>query len=841
VGAVAARLLIEGDSVTNRSFPARRESHELRYFYAGLFLVSAATLTYEVVLTRLLSAVCWYYLAFVSISMAMFGMTVGALAVQLRADLFPPEKVHRRLTQSSMGMAVSLPLSLLTMLAVPIDFSYAAETLYSFLLFSVIIAVPFFFSGIVVCLSLTRVSLPVGRIYAVDLLGAASGCFGAILLLTSIDAPSGIFLISALTFAAAAAFGTLAGDRKSLRRAWLLAPIMLLVAALNSATLHGIQPIWSKGAIDHRGSLLAEIWTPISKVRAREPQTMAPQMWGKSPKTPPFTVDQIFLDIDNDAETPITRFNGDLSTLGFLRYDVTSIGAELRRGGDAAVIGVGGGRDVLNCAANHFRRIVGIEVNSAIVDLTSRRLLWFSGFNRIPGFELHRDEGRSYLTRSPEKFDLIQASMVDTWAATTAGAMSLTENALYTVEGWKVFYSHLTPGGLIAFSRWYQAPEYSQTYRLFSLAWATLLAEGVTDPGSHLALVNSAGVATLLASNRPLSPVDLSAIRARASGLDFKILFLPGHPPGIPELRAIASARTAGDLDRLRYQGYADLSPVYDSSPYFFNAVHFRDLVPLISRGMESPNLRALLFVLGFMLAALILVILTIVVPLKRWSSRRAGRPHAPAGGLAYFVAIGLGFMLVEIAMMQQLSLLLGQPVYSLVVVLAGLIFSTGFGSLASDRLRFASSLASRLPALGAMAVVAAYSLAVLPVVHRAVADALWLRAAWALLLVMPCGFVMGFCFPVGLRWLAARGQAGNLPWMWALNGGAATLGSFLAVVISMDSSIPGCVLAGAACYLLASVALPSAVPAEVPARVTYPAAVSPGAAGRFSSESQAR
>ena len=159
-------------------------------------------------------------------------------------------------------------------------------------------------------------------------------------------------------------------------------------------------------------------------------------MWGPSPAMPAFTVEQILLTIDSDAATPITRFDGDLKKLDFLRYDVTSLAAQLRHGGTAAIIGVGGGRDVLNCAVQGFRRIVGIEVNSAIVQLVSEKFKAFDGVDKIRGFELHNDEGRSYLTRSGEHFDLIQASLVDTFAATTAGAM----------RSRKMRYTRLTAG-----------------------------------------------------------------------------------------------------------------------------------------------------------------------------------------------------------------------------------------------------------------------------------------------------------------------------------------------------------------------------------------------------------
>lgn len=130
---------------------------------------------YEIVPTRLLSAVSWYYLAFVSVSTAMSGMTAGALLVQVRPDLFSEEQIPRRLLQASYIMAISLPLTLLTMLAVPMGISHSLQTLYSFLLLSAVIAVPFFFSGVAVCLSLTRSAFPVGQVYFVDLLGAAAG------------------------------------------------------------------------------------------------------------------------------------------------------------------------------------------------------------------------------------------------------------------------------------------------------------------------------------------------------------------------------------------------------------------------------------------------------------------------------------------------------------------------------------------------------------------------------------------------------------------------------------------------------------------------------------------
>jgi hypothetical protein len=683
-------------------------------------------------------------------------------------------------------------------------------------LFSAVISVPFFFSGVAVCISLTRSPFAMGRVYFTDLAGASFGCLASVLLLSLIDAPSAIFVIAAMLFFSAAAYGVYAGEAVIRRRSLYGAVAMLVCAAANASTLHGIQPIWSKGALDPRTGILAEKWNPISKVRAIQPQIERPLMWGPSPKMPALRVEDIVLNIDNDAGTAITRFSGDLKTLDFLRYDVTSVGAQLRNGGTGAIIGVGGGRDVLNCAAQRFTRIVGIEVNSAMVDLTSKRFAWFSGLNEIPGFELHNDEGRSYLTRSGEQFDLIQASLVDTWAATSAGAMTLSENALYTVDGWKVFYEHLKPGGVITFSRWFYGAERGQTFRLYSVARAMLMAEGVRNPEAHLALIKSEPVATLLASNRPFSQKDIQKLKFIMSDMSFTPIVIPGEPILEPELKRIVATSTLEEMAALREGVDVDYSPTFDSSPYFFNAVNLKSILKVFSRDASgsairnSPNLRAMLFLLGFMVAALILVMTTIVLPARLLNSGTDGAPKPLYGAVAYFIAIGLGFILVEMAMMQQLSIFLGHPIYSMVVVLGGLILSAGVGSLASDRWQLKVSWQSRAPALAAALSVVAYSFAVLPVMHALMADLLWQRVLICLALVSPCGFLLGFCFPVGMRWLNSLSQGSNLPWMWALNGAAGTLGSFIAIMISMDVSIGFCVLTGAGCYLLAGLAMPA-------------------------------
>jgi predicted membrane-bound spermidine synthase len=785
--------------------PAKVRIRPAAVFLLGIFLISGATLQYEVVLTRLMSVVSWYYLAFVSVSMAMFGMTAGALAVQLREEFFAEELYGRRLAQAALAMGISLPLSMLTMFAIPLSEITSLQELYVLLLFTSVISVPFFFAGVVVCLALTRSQYPIGRVYAVDLVGAAAGCLGAIGLMKIIDAPSAVLAVAAVVCGSAALFAYWAGDRRLLRTGTLLTLAMVALVSINATSQNPVRPVWSRTGIDKRSHV--EMWNAISRVRLYPAVVDQPFMWGASPNTPKLAAEWMWLDIDSDAATSILRYPGDANRLRFLNYDVTSLAYQIRHGGSAAVIGIGGGRDLMTAWTNGFQRIVGVEINPSLVEL-AHKLRNYNGLAYIPAVEIHQDEGRSYLTRTTEKFDVIQASMVDTWAAASAGSMSLTENSLYTVEGWKIFYEHLKPGGILTMTRWSMGVEASQTERMFAVAWATLLEEGAENPAEHIALVGSGAVATILLSNRPLTFEDRAHLKNICSAMEFKILFLNGEATPPAAFAAIAATRKLGQLQRITTSGSLDISPPYDRSPFFFNSLRLSSLWSARAT-VVGGNLLALRFLLGYMLVAVLLLALLVFWPLTRWNRSTLSSFNWKSGGIVYFVSIGMGFMLAEMAMIEQQSLLLGHPIYSLAVVLAGLILSTGIGSLVSEQFRIPSWRTCRGLALGAAVVVVAYALTVLPLIHMAAGGSLWKRIALTLALLFPCGFLMGFCFPLGMRILRGAGSEGTLPWMWALNGAASVVAAFLAVLLSMETSTVDCALAGAGCYAIAALLPP--------------------------------
>jgi hypothetical protein len=780
--------------------------------YAALACVSAATLMYEIALTRLLSVVAWYYLAFVAISTAMLGLTAGALFVQLRPRLFPAEKVLERMGGACAGMGALLPVCLVTLLAVPIGISHSVQTFFSFLLFCGVAAVPFAFSGVVICLGLTQGGPHIGRLYAADLGGAALGSLAGVLLLQAVDASSAVFVIAGLLLVAAAGLASAAGQAK--RRHRLLAAALGLVAAgaLNARGAHGVQPIWAKDRLDDRTDIAFEKWNAISRVRVGRSAMGPPHLWGPSPLAPPTVLERSELTIDNDASTVIQRFDGRAESVRQLAYDVTSIGALLRAGsGDAVIVGVGGGRDVLNAWGAGFQHIVGLEVNPLVLDAPLVWLRDYANLHRVPGVELHAAEARSWLATTDRRFDLLQASMVDTWAATSAGAMSLTENGLYTVEAWRLFLDRLKPGGIIAFSRWYEPPELYQTRRLVSVAAAALLENGVGNTVDHVAVVGSGRVATVLVSREPFSPEDRQRLEGLVAQLRFEPLVSPGRGARDPAMAAALAARSVRELAGLG-EGAVSYAPTWDRSPYFFNAVPLRRLLQALSDDLVIGSVRATLVLLCFSAAAAVLAALTLLLPAWRASSGGAGSLAAGA----HVALLGIAFMLLELGAMQQLSLLLGHPAYSLVVVLGVLLVASGLGSLASERLP-ARGPWRRAPALLSGAVVLLYALGSEGLVASSMGLPFASRVALSVGLLFPVGLALGSCLPVAFRSARSAGLEALLPWLWAVNGACSVLASFLAVLVSMELSIPACLAAAGMAYLAATVLVPR--PLGAPAR----------------------
>lgn len=807
-----------------------------RRFYPAMFLIALSTLVLQVLLMRLLSVVTWYHLAFFAISMAMLGMTAGAVTVFLQPARYAGAALAGSLAWACIGFALAVPFMLYVVCTMPLDIATSAGIWASSLLSTLSCLAPFYFSGIAVTATLTRSGLPVNRIYAADLIGAALGCAAVLVALDWADVPSLILGTSALGLAAGALFAGRA-ERRAQALCVAGAVVFAGLAAHNAVSDNPWRPVVVKGTMEPSDPVYLREWNSFSRVLVQMPKAMPPSYWGPSPVAPREPIVQMPMDIDGDAGTTVRPFRSraDIEHLGF---DVTNMAYRLGRKGQACVIGVGGGRDVQAAILFGHEKVLGVELNPIFVDLLQGRLADFAGIGRREGVTLVADEARSYLARHPLSCTVLQMSLIDTWAATGAGAFSLSENGLYTVEGWRVFLSKLAPDGLFTVSRWYNRDNLGETGRLVSLAVASLLDAGVPDPAAHLGMVTSARISTLIVSKSPLSPDDVTTLREWAGRLQFEVALAPDQAPLHPTLARLVAARSAGELAAVNKGSRFNFAPPRDESPYFFNLLKLRHLPDAFGlytgadntfldsgQGVARGNMVASAVLVALIGCLALCAVLTVFLPLRLAKRRGIVRKgDALVSGALYFAAIGAGFMFAEIGLIQRLSVFLGHPVYGLGVLLFSLIAATGVGSYLSGRID-----ASRMRDLIAFPVLLGVLLVMYPwiadaVMHAMAAAPMGARIAASLAMTVPLGLVMGCFYPTGMRVAERLGKA-ETPWYWALNGVMGTLVSGVAVFVSLYFSITANFWLGAACYVAALFCLLAMARRPAPAReATAPA-----------------
>ncbi|MFQ5418300.1 MAG: hypothetical protein ACE5FL_14840, partial [Myxococcota bacterium] len=645
----------------------------------------------------------------------------------------------------------------------------------------------------------------VGRLYGADLAGAGCGGLGLLGLLHVVDPAAGIFVLGAVGAMTAAAF---AGGRSGRAGGLALAAgLSALAAAGGTAT----PPLAGDPA--EKGTLF-ERWNAFSRITVI-PAGKAAFGWGFSARCPVAgPTAQRLLFIDRAAATPLTAFDGDLSGFAYLDCDVTNAAYQIRRDADVMVIGVGGGRDVLAALQSGQRSVTAAEVNGIIVDLLRGEYADFVGdLTRHPRVTVVEDEGRSFAARSDRHFDIIQASLVDTYTASTSGAFSLTESSIYTVEGWKTLLDRLTETGILTMSRWfyYREPAF-ETMRLVALAREALDGLGIGDHADKVVVVaggrpqnffGERGTGTVLVKKVPFEAAEIEALEAWAEPLDFQLVFAPGRPsrPVFDRLMK------APDLDRELARLPVDVSAPTDDRPFFFlmrtqgpGANRFASV--LLYTGARETVVAVLTVAAGL---SLLVILLPLAVSDRGEASLRG---HLP--GAVFFLAIGTAFMLIEIAQVQRLTVLLGHPIYSLSIVLSTLLVSSGIGSswIGSVATRV-SDLDPLLPRVGGvlLAVLGLGALLTGSAVTGLESAGPLARFAAAVALLAPPGFLMGTLFPLGMT-IARRSPTAPTAWFWALNGTASTLASIAAVLISIDRGINASYLAGLAAYALALPAL---------------------------------
>jgi len=502
----------------------------------------------------------------------------------------------------------------------------------------------------------------------------------------------------------------------------------------------------------------------------------------------------------------------------------------LRPRGEFAIIGPGGGVDVMRAVASGSPSVTGIEINPAIANSVMRGRYADYAFHlyELPQVHIHVQDGRSYIRSSHDQYDVVQMTLVDTWASTAAGAFALSENNLYTIEAFREYFDHLKPDGMIAITRWeFKQPR--EALRVVSQAIEALHGIGVANPRDHFVVIADGNLdedgrpvlvlakksaftsaeytavadhvysnPNLVWLNRPANVIDsISPVIQRTA-------LLPPEPatPLPPAAAAFRSLIDSNDPTRFA-QSYAyNVSPVSDSAPFFFFTLKTRHVLKNImagtGRGMDwRINLGVV--VLGMLLIISILAVLAFLILPLALHRHRQNTPRTGIVALLYFITVGFGFILVEISLIQRFVLFLGHPTYALTVVVFLLLLSSGAGSVAA-RHRITSG-GKILPLLGLISAFIVGNVVLLPwLLSAAVGLPFAIKLMISALVLAPLGFFMGMPFPTGLRLVK------TVEWAWALNAAASVLGSVMAMIIAIHYGLTVTLLCAAVAYLLAAV-----------------------------------
>ena len=762
----------------------------------------------ELAVTRIFSVTMYYHFAFLAISIALFGLSASGVLVYVLRRRLADVPTRTLLTYGALAHAAATLIALGGLVRIHVGLNYSPRNLVLMIVIYLLAALPFLSGGVVISAAFARLTARINLLYAADLLGAAAGCLALIPLLNTLGAPGVVFFASALSLVAALCFSTRAIK-------WQSTAVALVILAIPAAAqLAGARPFDVRDTKGHEGDrVLFSKWNSFSRIGVYD---RAHGDWSLSPRFTGTPGESLFMDIDSAASTPILKGTGNPADAGYLKYELTAIAYQLierPKGFTALVIGPGGGRDLLSALVFGARKVDGVEINPIIVrDVMLRRFREYSGsLYADPRVSIHVDDGRSFVRRSRDRYDVIQASLVDTWAATAAGAYTLTENSLYTSEAFSEYLDHLTDDGILTITRWV-----FDGLRLVSLAQDACAAHGL-DPARHLAIVRHDRVATFLLKKRPFTPEEVERLTAHARDMGFVVLYAPGGTaaaPGDdpPEMRQ--SRTSAGDYakliraaDRRQFvEAYPlDIRATTDDRPFFFHTTRLADQFDVaFGRSMLFGNgLSALLTLFGI---SAVLVVLFVVGPLLVGGDRP--RPGW-ARWLTYFGALGAGFMLLEVALLQRFVLLLGHPVYSLTVTLFSLLLGTGLGSFVSRRIDDGRVGRVTQRVLRCVIIVAiAAPFAVRWLIDAAIAWPLTLRIATAVVILVPLGLLLGIALPGGLRMLANR-RPELASWGWGMNGAFSVIGATVAVFIAMNWGFSTTFLAAAVVYAAAAIALP--------------------------------
>ena len=807
--------------------------------YLALFLVSAAMLAFQVALTRFFALAQGSHLAFMAVSLALLGAGASGTYLSLKPATKPG--LSRTLTLSSVLFTLSLPVSYLVINYLPFDAYRLAWERIQLLwlgLYYLALTVPFFFSGIIIGAALSTQPERAGPIYAANLLGSGLGPPLALFALDIVGGPGTVFFCALLGWLAVA--GSQTGRLKQGRNgrivyAQLAVGVALVVAwlyltlfppALFDVRLTPYKAL-SQARLYPNSEIIFSEWNAFSRVDVLQSEGIrsAPGLSFAYPGSLP---PQLGLTVDGDNLAPITN-SGQPE---FTDYLPLSLSFDLRPQAEALILEPGGGLAVLTAvtAEPKIRSATVVQSNHTVAAAVGDRFEAFSGdLYGQPRVALHLDDPRSFLRRTGQQFDLIIFPLTDSFRPVTAGAYTLNEDYRYTVEAFADALAHLTPDGMVVVERWLQMPP-SESLRVWGTALQALQRQTGCDRQScpaHLWAMRSLQTSLIGFSPAPLSSQDLARIRQFAGERQFDLVWLPDVQPDeanrysvVPEAayyRAFAELLNTSDPAAFFAAYPYAVAPPTDDHPYFFHFFKWQqtpEILQTLGKTWQPFGGSGYLVLVVLLFLVVIFSIVLILLPLLAMQSGRGAeeqRSRGPSASLPlrspaplllryllYFALLGLGFLFVEIPLLQRFILYLGQPAYAFAIVVSALLVAAGVGSrYLSDRL----PLRTTLWGIALLAVTYPWLLSLLFAATLQLPFAG--RVAVTVAAIFPLGMLLGIPFPRGVR-LVGQTAAQLTPWVWAVNGCASVISAVLAAMVALTWGFSAVLWGAAGAYALA-------------------------------------
>ncbi len=797
----------------------------------SIALISAGALAYELLLMRWFSMIQWHHFAFMIISLALLGFGASGTFLSLLAD-----RLQRRF---SVAMIVNLLLfaaSSISAIALAQRIPFNAEefiwnwrqSIYLLLVYLTLMC-PFFFAANGIALSFLKYTQSIASIYAADLLGAGIGSFGIVILLFYIFPESAVLAVS-ISGVLAAALAWWALQRESI--GWLIAIGMVgcfLCVVPQSWVLPHYSPY--KGlsqALRIPGNrIIYESSSPLGRVSVVEsgitPIRHAP---GLSLNASGEIPEQLAVYIDADRLSVINRVD-DPGEQDWLDQTTSALPYHFKHVDQALIPGAGTGTDVLRALHHSAGRLDAIELNPAIVDLLQDRYAAFSGnLYYRNNVSIQITDARGFAATQTAKYDLIQLAMLDSMSG-SAGLHALGENYLYTVESLRTFLSRLAPDGYLALTLWTKIPP-RDSLKMFAMAIRALKELGVEYPGRQLILIRSWQTSTLIVKNGAIADREIDRTLSFCDERSFDPVYFPGIRAEQTNRRnqvledyfflgtqALLGARASAFQRDYKF----NILPATDDQPYFSDFFKWRSLPEIIdsldSGGISLLESGYLILVATFAQAILVSMVL-ILLPLRlvrKRSPEIPGKKPQPRI-FAYFFALGLGFMFLEIALMQKFILFLHHPLYAVTAILSAILIFAGIGSRWSQRFDSAKSRFAAVARSSTAIIVLGgiFIVALNPLFVKLIALPQIAKIPIAVLLVAPLGFFLGVPFPVGLSAVAAETPS-LVAWAWGINGCASVISAILATLLAVQFGFTWLMVLALLLYAFAALCFPALSP----------------------------